>query len=210
MGVDRVVSGSAVAAGMRHRRRVLGIGVARLADEVGVRPSDIGRWERGEESPSPVEIRRIAQALGVDQRTMLIWIADAGARDDPDTGEVQVVIDLSPADPFAAPTLRPAPVSRRAVVSRPGAAPRPAATVGRPRPVASVFPTPHTSLDADRHVYVATTGFPTEEHPHLRAWGRMGRTAVGIAALIAGLLWALRELGSGMGEMVRLFGTPPG
>lgn len=207
MGVERTVSGPDLAIGLRQARRVRGMTSAALAEAVGVRPSDVSRWERGEAVPPPTRIRAIARALGVDQRTMLAWIAGAGAWEAPDADEVEIVIDLAPPDPFVLITAVPAPVRPR---PEPSAVSPQRAPVGRPRPVASVFPTPRTSLGADTHIYAAATGFRREPHPRVAGLARMARTVGGLVVLALILVWAVGQLGDGLGQWVDLFGTPPG
>ena len=194
---------------MRRRRLALGMSVAHLAEEVGVRPSELGRWERGDAVPPPTRIRALARALGADQATMLAWIADGESLADvaTDGAAVDIVIDLAPPDPFV--TL----VHSSTEAPRPIRLPAPATRVARPRPVASVFPAPSRSLDDDRHVYSAIAGIPRESHPRLHSTGRTARTAIALVALGVALVWAFEQLGHGVGDLLDLFGgpnTPPG
>ncbi len=202
VGVGRQVRG--VGAAVRLRRIALGMSVAHLAEEVGVRPSELGTWERGEAIPPPTRIRALARALGVDQATMLAWIADGESMVDvePDGAAVDIVIDLAPPDPFV--TL----VHRTGETPRAPRPPAPATRVARPRPVASVFPAPTRSLDDDRHVYSAVAGIPRQPHPRLHSTGRTVRTAIALVALGAALVWAFQQLGHGVGDLLDLFGGP--
>jgi transcriptional regulator with XRE-family HTH domain len=178
--------------------------VAHLAEEVGVRPSELGSWERGDAAPPPTRIRALARALGVDQATMLVWIAagESGVDAEPDGAAVDVVIDLAPPDPFV--TL----VHRTAETPRPVRLATPAPRVTRPRPVASVFPAPTRSLDDDRHVYSSTAGFPRDAHPRLHSTARTVRTAIALVGLGVALVWAFQQLGHGVGDLLDLFGGP--
>ena len=210
MGVDRAVVGATVGVSLHRRRLALGVSTARLAEEIGVRPSDIGRWERGDAIPPPTRIRAMARVLGLDQAMMLSWIADAEpAVDEPTAGDaVDIMIDLAPPDPFVVITDRSHPVD--VSVTRSLRVPKPTATRPpvRPRPVASVFPAPTMSLEADRHVYSPVAGFPRESHPHLSAAARMVRVIIALAALGLALTWALDQLGHGLGDLLDLFGGP--
>ena len=93
---------------MRRRRVALGVSTARLAEEIGVRPSEISRWERGDTTPPPTRIRAMARVLGLDQATMLSWIAGAGDFEPSaaDVEHVDITIDLAPPDPFVVITDR--------------------------------------------------------------------------------------------------------
>lgn len=209
MGVGRTIAGTDLAAALRQQRRVRGMSTAALAEAVGVRPSEVSRWERGESVPPPTRIRAIARTLGVDQRTMLMWIAAAGAwdaPDAPDADEVEVVIDLAPPDPFVLIHTPPSRLRPEPVPVAEASLPSPV----RPRPVASVFPTPRTSLDADTYVYAASASFRSEPHPYVAGLGRVVRTMIGLTALGLLLVWAVDQLGHGLGQWVDLFGTPPG
>ncbi|MBI5157114.1 MAG: helix-turn-helix transcriptional regulator [Acidimicrobiia bacterium] len=204
VGVGREVRG--VGAAVRRHRLALGMDVAQLAEEVGVRPSELGRWERGDAVPPPTRIRALARALRVDQATMLTWIADGekvvDSLMDTDGAAVDIVIDLAPPDPFV--TLIPRSAERKDPVRLPA----PATRVARPRPVASVFPAPTRSLDDDRHVYSPTAGFPHEAHPRLHSTGRTVRTAIALVALGVALVWAFHQLGHGVSDLLDLFGGP--
>jgi transcriptional regulator with XRE-family HTH domain len=206
VGVGREVRQDTVGAAVRRRRIALGMSSAHLSEEVGVRPSELGRWERGDTAPPPTRIRALARALGVDQATMLSWIADAEpAVTEPATGDaVDIVIDLAPPDPFVTITHRPVDVGLLRANRHPAPAAR--APVARPRPVASVFPAPTRSLDDDRHIYSPTAGFPQPAHPRLRSTGRTVRTAIALVILGLALFWAFDQLGSGLGDLLDLFG----
>lgn len=202
IGVDRDVQ--SVGAAVRRHRLALGMSAAHLAEAVGVRPSELGRWERGDAVPPPTRIRALARALGVDQATMLTWIADGGSVMEATTHEVAVdiVIDLAPPDPFV--TL----VHHSSEAPRPVRLAAPATPTIRPRPVASVFPAPSRSPDDDRHVYSATAGLLSGRHPRLYSTGRTVRTAIALAALGVALVWAFDQLGHGVSDLLDLFGGP--
>ena len=210
MGVDRAVGETSVGARMRRRRVALGVSTARLAEEIGVRPSEISRWERGDTTPPPTRIRAMARVLGLDQATMLSWIAGAGDFEPSaaDVEHVDITIDLAPPDPFVVITDRSRTVA--VSVTRNSPKPQPVAVrpILRPPPVASVFPAPTMSLEADRHVYSPVAGFPRETHPHLTSTGRMIRVVAALIALGLTFRWALGELGHGFGDLLDLFGGP--
>ena len=137
---------------------------------------------------------------------MLTWIADVElpAVDPVDGDAVDIVIDLAPPDPFVTITHRPVGIdvvraSRPVSVSE-----TPQAL--RPRPVASVFPAPTRSLDADRHVYSPTAGFPHYPHPRLMSTARTVRTTIALVALGIALAWAFGQLGNGVSDLLDLFG----
>ena len=82
-------------AALRARRLELGISAVRVADSLGVRLSEVGRWERGDALPDPMRWRLLAQMLHLDEEVPL-WVEPRQT----DPGEVDVVIDLIGADPF--------------------------------------------------------------------------------------------------------------
>src|SRR3972149_1994306 len=82
-------------AALRARRLELGISAVRVADSLGVRLTEVGRWERGEALPDPMRWRLLARMLHIDEEVPL-WIAPRQSEPD----EVDVVIDLIGADPF--------------------------------------------------------------------------------------------------------------
>src|SRR3990170_2181584 len=88
-------------AALRARRLELGISAVRVADSLGVRLTEVGRWERGEALPDPMRWRLLARMLHLDEE-MPLWVEPRQA--DPD--EVDVVIDLIGADPFVSITAR--------------------------------------------------------------------------------------------------------
>ena len=210
MGVDRAAVEATVGALLHHRRVALGMSTARLAEDIGVRPSEISRWERGDTTPPPTRIRAMARVLGLDQATMLSWIAGAGDFEPSaaDVDHVDITIDLAPPDPFVVITDRSRTVA--VSVTRNAPKPQPVAVrpVLRPPPVASVFPAPTMSLEADRHVYSSVAGFPRAAHPHLTSTGRMIRVVAALIALGLTFRWALGELGHGFGDLLDLFGGP--
>lgn len=50
---------------LAERRKAVGLSQERLAEAVGVDPSTVARWERGETDPQPVHRPRLADVLGV-------------------------------------------------------------------------------------------------------------------------------------------------
>jgi transcriptional regulator with XRE-family HTH domain len=82
-------------AALRARRLELGISAVRVADSLGVRLTEVGRWERGEVVPDAMRWRLLARMLHLDEE-MPLWVEPR----QPDPGEVDVVIDLIGADPF--------------------------------------------------------------------------------------------------------------
>ena len=142
MGVDRAAVEATVGALLHHRRVALGMSTARLAEDIGVRPSEISRWERGDTTPPPTRIRAMARVLGLDQATMLSWIAGAGDFEPSaaDVDHVDITIDLAPPDPFVVITDRSRTVA--VSVTRNAPKPQPVAVrpVLRPPPLLQFFP----------------------------------------------------------------------
>jgi transcriptional regulator with XRE-family HTH domain len=104
-------------AALRARRRELGISAVRVADSLGVRLAEVGRWERGEVLPDPMRWRLLARMLHLDEE-MPLWVAPR----QPEPDEMDVVIDLIGPDPFVS------------LVARSGALPRaPRRPATRPR-----------------------------------------------------------------------------
>lgn len=82
-------------AALRARRVELGISAVRVADSLGVRLTEVGRWERGEALPDPMRWRLLAGMLHLDEEVPL-----RVAPRQPEPDEMDVVIDLIGADPF--------------------------------------------------------------------------------------------------------------
>lgn len=61
-------TGTAGTAGVRVRSRRLALGLSQidLADRSGLRATDVGRVERGEQRPGPEALAALARGLGVD------------------------------------------------------------------------------------------------------------------------------------------------
>ena len=60
---------------IRAGREAIGMSVRKLAEEVGLAPSNVLRFENGERRPSADVVRRLARVLGLDT-TMLLELAD--------------------------------------------------------------------------------------------------------------------------------------
>ena len=58
---------------VRRRRLELGLSQSRLAETIGVPPTQIGRWERGDGRPTEQQIRSLALALGLDADEASAW-----------------------------------------------------------------------------------------------------------------------------------------
>lgn len=164
---------------------------------MGVRTSDITRWERGDSLPPAAQVRAAARVLGVSAETARSWLEEVGEAPRPSAEiSVRILPGESPADPFVSITLpkvaptAPAPpidpdVLRRARDSASGV----------------VFPGYAPAV-----VY-STEPLPAE--PVRANIGRVSRTVAALAALAALLWWAMGQLGSGMSALFDLFGGPP-
>ncbi|MCB2224615.1 MAG: helix-turn-helix domain-containing protein [Actinobacteria bacterium] len=62
---------------MRQRRRELGLSQTRVAHALGVSPLLVGRWERGEADPDPLQMRALADALEMAPAAADEWAAAA-------------------------------------------------------------------------------------------------------------------------------------
>ena len=60
---------------LRARRRARGVTRAALAQALGTRPVNIGRWERGEAVPGPGQARALAAALDLPPEPAAAWLA---------------------------------------------------------------------------------------------------------------------------------------
>jgi DNA-binding XRE family transcriptional regulator len=61
-----------------QRRKALGLSQEGLAEAVGVDRSTAARWERGQTSPQPLHISRLAHVLGTSAEEVVELLADAG------------------------------------------------------------------------------------------------------------------------------------
>ena len=61
---------------LAERREVVGHSQESLARLVGVEPTTVGRWERGETSPQPGMRRKLAEALGVSVEQLDTLLAE--------------------------------------------------------------------------------------------------------------------------------------
>jgi transcriptional regulator with XRE-family HTH domain len=78
----------------RRRRLELGVSQSRIAAMVGVSPVQVGKWERGEDAPTPAQMRALATALDMGPGAAESWLDEVGAR----TLKVEIV-----AEPLAPP-----------------------------------------------------------------------------------------------------------
>lgn len=174
---------------MRARRFDLGWTQARLAAALGVRPSEVARWEREESLPPAATIRAAARVLGASPESARSWLEEVGEAPTPAaaTREIPVGLPASvlPADPFQVPP--PAsPAADRPV----GATRRVKPPVVRPAPTGVVFP-------GSAPVVVYSSG-PLESEPSGPSMGRMLLTSAVLVALGAVLWWAFGQLGTGL------------
>lgn len=68
---------------LKSQREAVGMTQTQLADAVGLKQSDISRWERDERIPRWEMIQRIADALGVS--TEALRTIEPPTSDDPET-----------------------------------------------------------------------------------------------------------------------------
>ncbi|MDP2623419.1 MAG: helix-turn-helix transcriptional regulator [Actinomycetota bacterium] len=104
MGVEKAVR-PRFGQSLRQRRFDLGWTQGRLAAAMGVPPSDIARWERGESLPSLATIRVAARVLGTRPERARIWLEQEGeAASAASTAGGEHMVHLEtydpPADPF--------------------------------------------------------------------------------------------------------------
>jgi DNA-binding XRE family transcriptional regulator len=93
---------------LAERREVVGHSQETLARLVGVEPTTVGRWERGETSPQPWCRPKLADALGVSLEELDVMLSEGqpvadegpGGMEPQGTGEV-------PVDPEHDPVLVP-------------------------------------------------------------------------------------------------------
>jgi transcriptional regulator with XRE-family HTH domain len=111
---------------IRRRRTGLGLSQARVAEAVGVPVLAVGRWERGERTPAPEQLRALAGVLEAGPDEMAVWAESLpSAR----TLDLEIVEPLAPplevvegglsADPWSVPPERriePPRLDRRALV----------------------------------------------------------------------------------------------
>jgi DNA-binding XRE family transcriptional regulator len=87
---------------LAQRRQVVGHSQETLARILGVEPTTVGRWERGETSPQPWCRPKLAEALGVslDELDTMLTEGQSGSSQAPEAGEL-------PVDPEHDPVLAP-------------------------------------------------------------------------------------------------------
>jgi transcriptional regulator with XRE-family HTH domain len=74
---DRTVASvESLGSDVRRRRLELGLSQSRLAETLGVPPTQIGRWERGDETPGPRQLQSLARALDLDEAEAAAWLDD--------------------------------------------------------------------------------------------------------------------------------------
>jgi transcriptional regulator with XRE-family HTH domain len=175
---------------LRERRFDLGWTQARLAAVLGVRPSDVARWERDESLPPASTIRAAARALGASPELARSWLEEVGQAPALATAvrEISVRLLTSPpaADPFQGSILGPkaigSSIEPRQKTEPPG---RPALI----RP-GVVFP--------GRSEAMVYSSAPLDSEAPAPSMGRMLLTSAALLALGAVLWWALGQLGSGL------------
>ncbi len=62
-------------------RRAAVLTQGELAEQIGVGPRIITKWENGEATPRPANIRKLAVALGVSPRAIVAALQRSGKRD---------------------------------------------------------------------------------------------------------------------------------
>ncbi|MCJ7726732.1 MAG: helix-turn-helix transcriptional regulator [Acidimicrobiia bacterium] len=118
--------GSELGRSARRRRLELGVSQSRIAEVVGVSPMHLGRWERGDDVPSPSQMRALAAALEMGPDTAETWLEEVGARTltveivaDPLVPPEQPIDDGLDGDPWSAPPekrIRPPRLDRAALI----------------------------------------------------------------------------------------------
>ncbi|WP_093357185.1 MULTISPECIES: helix-turn-helix domain-containing protein [Bacteria] len=58
----------AIGSELRRAREDAGLSARQLADQLGLSHTTIGRWEKGERSPRPVDVATVLSALGADNK----------------------------------------------------------------------------------------------------------------------------------------------
>lgn len=183
---------------LRERRFDLGWTQARLAASLGVRPSDVARWERAESLPPAATIRAAARVLGASPELARSWLEEVGEAPSSTVREISVQLLGSglPADPFQEST------GARQKVEVPVEAKAPDKPVMvRQTPTGVVFPG-----RAEAVVYSSAPLDPAASAP---STVRVTLTAAALVALGAVLWWAFGQLGTGLSALFDLFGGPP-
>ena len=67
--------------GLGALRRQAGLTQRELAETLGVHPRLVSKWENGEATPRPANIRKLAAALGVEPREVLGALEQPAGRD---------------------------------------------------------------------------------------------------------------------------------
>ena len=183
---------------IRERRFDLGWTQARLAAAMGVRPSDITRWERGDSLPPAATVRLAARVLGASPELARLWLEEVGEAPSRTTAEreisVRLMSDEPPADPCG--------TGGGPLRTRPAPQPDPTPFVTTPAAAPGVvFPGYSPTV-------VYSSG-PLAVEGAGAAIGRFARTSAVLVALGAVLWWALSQLGPGLSALFDLFGGPP-
>ncbi|MBV9163788.1 MAG: helix-turn-helix domain-containing protein [Pseudonocardiales bacterium] len=93
---------------LAQRREVVGHSQETVARLVGVEPTTVGRWERGETSPQPWCRPKLAEALGVSLEELDTMLAEGQPVDDERPGSAQPQdAGEAPVDPEHDPVLAP-------------------------------------------------------------------------------------------------------
>lgn len=186
---------------LRERRFALGWTQARLAAALGVRPSDVARWERAESLPPAATIRAAARVLGASPELARSWLEEVGEAPAVTVGEISVrlLTSVLPADPFQGPA---GALQATEIIDLRGEPAAPEKTViVRPAPTGVVFPG-----RAEAVVYSSAPLDPAAQAPSA---GRVALTSAALVALGAALWWAFGQLGTGLSALFDLFGGPP-
>ncbi len=155
---------------------------AALAAAVDSRPVIIGRWERGEEVPTPEQARALARTLSLPAGEAVAWetAAQAAAL----AGE-----EPGPGERLAEPRRRPAAWWQQVM-----------SVLGRGRPADEPG-----GREADA-AYRSYLDDPAEQRRYTIRWVL---TMAVLAALAIALIWALGELADGWGAVLDLFRSRP-
>ena len=77
-----VLAMEAARKGLRSLRRDAVLTQQELADQIGVQQRMVSKWENGEAMPRPTNIRKLAEALGVEPREVLAALQQPTTRED--------------------------------------------------------------------------------------------------------------------------------
>ncbi|MBV9012073.1 MAG: helix-turn-helix domain-containing protein [Pseudonocardiales bacterium] len=104
-----------------QRRQLVGHSQETVARLVGVEPTTVGRWERGETSPQPWCRPKLAEALGVSLEELDVLLTEGQPVDDEQAGSAEGQQAVDPeCDPVLAPEWNPRGTVEVAVVLRGG------------------------------------------------------------------------------------------